>query len=285
MKLLPFLPLLALSALAGPEIIDDVELRQKFQRQLGELAEKDTYPTAEELSTMAAEAPEAFEPEDGTRFTTEAPETLSDGVYLIGGVYKCGKCDQWHLSNVATAWAVSADGLMITNQHIFKKARGKVMGVGDRHGRVHPVIRVLAAHEGDDTALIRVEAENLAALPLGNVPPIGAEVEVISHPHNRFFMHTFGRVARYFRMPRPDDQPSSIRMSITADYAKGSSGGPVLDREGGVVGMVSSTQSIYYESKDGTPKGPLQMVVKNCVPLSAIKSLLGKPADQPAIQR
>ena len=69
-------------------------------------------------------------------------------------------------------------------------------------------------------------------------------------------------------------------MSITADYAKGSSGGPVLNPAGEVVGMVSSTQSIYYESDNGQPKGPLQMVVKNCVPVDAVKQLLPASPQQ-----
>ena len=68
-------------------------------------------------------------------------------------------------------------------------------------------------------------------------------------------------------------------MSITADYAKGSSGGPVLDADGHVVGMVCSTQSIYYDSRDKNKlQGPLQMVVKNCIPVSAISAILGAGA-------
>ena len=35
-------------------------------------------------------------------------------------------------------------------------------------------------------------------------------------------------------------------MGVTAEYARGSSGGPVMDDAGNVIGMVSSTNSIYY---------------------------------------
>lgn len=275
MQFLTLLPLLIATSTAEPEVIDDVALRSGFQMQLGELAETGRYPTVKELSEKAAEAPASWRPEEAG-LATDSPGNVDDAVFLIGGVYKCGKCDDWHLSSVATAWALSRDGLMVTNQHVFKNKRGEVMGVGDRHGKVYPITEVLAAHEGDDTALFRVEADSLVPLPLGPAPAVGAEVEVISHPQNRFFMHTYGRVARHFVLRRPHDQPSSTRMAITADYAKGSSGGPVLDSEGRVVGMVSSTQSIYYESKDGSPKGPLQMVLKNCVTLSAIEALLGR---------
>jgi S1-C subfamily serine protease len=63
---------------------------------------------------------------------------------------------------------------------------------------------------------------------------------------------------------------------VTADYAKGSSGGPVVNEAGKVVGMVSNTQSIYYgpRGKDGDQQGPLQMVVKNCVPVKAVRVMI-----------
>jgi S1-C subfamily serine protease len=62
-------------------------------------------------------------------------------------------------------------------------------------------------------------------------------------------------------------------MAITADYAKGSSGGPVLNARGEVVGMVSSTNSIYYTREKGQNQN-LQMVIKSCVPVGAISKLL-----------
>jgi S1-C subfamily serine protease len=59
-------------------------------------------------------------------------------------------------------------------------------------------------------------------------------------------------------------------MAITADYAKGSSGAPVLDDTGSVVGIVSATNSIYYTP----PQKNLQMVIKSCIPVDAIWKLL-----------
>lgn len=275
MRLL-LLPLLVSLATAAPEIINDVALRAKFQNALGKLAEAEEHPTAKSFAEDIDGIPSSFALPADAKLAAAAPEHPADSVHLISSVYKCGRCDNWHLAGVATAWALTRDGLMVTNQHVFAKARGKVMGVCDRHGNVHPVIEVLAADEASDTALFRVEADSLVPLELGPAAGIGAEVEVISHPHGRFFMHTFGRVSRYSETPQREDRPAVVRMSITADYAKGSSGGPVLDSGNRVVGMVCNTQSIYYESNDGQPKGPLQMVVKNCVPADAIRALLGE---------
>ena len=68
-------------------------------------------------------------------------------------------------------------------------------------------------------------------------------------------------------------------MSITADFARGSSGGPVINPAGEVVGMVAFTNSIHYGSDEAGESGPLQMVVKSCVPVAAIRRLLGAGAE------
>jgi len=98
-------------------------------------------------------------------------------------------------------------------------------------------------------------------------------------------MQTSGEVARYYKRRSRGSRGGATWMAITADFAKGSSGGPLLDESGAVVGMVSSTQSIYYgnrnkdeedEDEEKDDKGPLQMVVKCCVPAEALRELAGK---------
>ena len=61
-------------------------------------------------------------------------------------------------------------------------------------------------------------------------------------------------------------------IAVTCDYAKGSSGAPVLDATGAVVGIVKVTSPVYYETKDGIPS-KLQMVWKYCIPSSALLEL------------
>lgn len=94
-------------------------------------------------------------------------------------------------------------------------------------------------------------------------------------------------------------------MNVTADYAKGSSGGPVFNNRGDLIGLVSSTNSIAYTTlplsvnpkektlcitqprkKPASVNGkPLimqmnhQMTLKNCVPSRSILDLIKKPGE------
>ena len=199
----------------------------------------------------------------------ESPEA---SVYIIAAVYDCGKCDKWHLGGTASAWALSEDGLMVSNYHVFDGAEGAAMGVCDTDGKVHRVVEIIAADKRNDIAVFRVDTKGLKPLRIGPPAAIGDEIKAISHPDSLFFSHTFGRVSRYHR------RGETTYMSITADFALGSSGAPILDMENRVVGMVVSTRNIYYDSEAGED---LQMVVKDCVPITAITAMLagGGKAD------
>ena len=62
-------------------------------------------------------------------------------------------------------------------------------------------------------------------------------------------------------------------VAVTADYARGSSGAPVLNSQGQVVAVVSSTESIYY-SEDGQRQRDFQMVFRTCIPSSSLWKMI-----------
>lgn len=204
-------------------------------------------------------------------------DTCADSVVAIGSVYKCGKCSKWHGSGAATAWILTEDGVMVTNYHVFAGKTVAGFGIITRDGKVAPVVEILAANKQTDVAIFRVKGSGFKPFALGPDAKVSSDLHIIAHPDSRFFTYTSGKVSRYYHK-RTRNGPGTTLMAVTAEFARGSSGGPVIDSAGNVVGMVTSTQSIYYPPKKKTDKkGPFQMVIHNCVPVSSIRALIKKP--------
>ena len=94
----------------------------------------------------------------------------------------------------------------------------------------------------------------------------------MSHPEEHFFLLTTGVVGRHTVWH--EEKGESHFMSINADFAKGSSGCPVFDERGAVVGVVNNTESIYYDDDGKRRQVDLQMVVKNVTPAWVLRRLL-----------
>jgi S1-C subfamily serine protease len=124
-------------------------------------------------------------------------------------------------------------------------------------------------------AVLKIEANNLSPLPFAPSALVGSTVYCLSHPElslvgneNGYFTFTKGMVCGKFRLRLGGDKPLNV-LAITADYGKGSSGGPILNENGAVVGMVSSTMALLDD-----PEGNVQMTWKFTRPSSSILALL-----------
>ena len=284
--LLPALLASFVAALPGADVdhaADDRAIFAQLEKATAELAEAGKSPL-----TAAQRLEQCKRGQTGkVGFRPAGKETLSgEEAYrraaaasvLIGSAYKCTKCTRWH-NSLASGVVVDADGIVATNHHVAAGETGEAMGVLTADGKFYPVIEVLAASKDMDVALLRVAGKGLAALPLREDAGAGAPIYCYSHPANSFGCISEGVIARYCRLP--GERNGAVFMQITADYARGSSGGPILDREGNLVGLVSSTSPVFYDNpaaaKDGKPAMPnLQMVRHNCVTARAIRELAAR---------
>ena len=259
----------------NPEVgvIDDLALKLRFQKGLEGLHENEKGTSLDALSGQLNRRSTTFKLPK-TKLESIHPDEFYSrckaSVLVLGRLYKCDKCTKWHVSS-ESGFALSEDGVIATNYHVVDSKEGVVLGAMDSNGKTFVVSEVLAANKSDDVAILRLLDAKLTPLPLAVRAPVGNAVSVISHPDGRYFTMTKGDVSRYFVARSKTGQAN--RMAITADYAKGSSGAPVLDSTGAVVGMVSATNSIYYSKVKGHNEN-LQMVVKSCVPVDAIHRLL-----------
>jgi S1-C subfamily serine protease len=204
-------------------------------------------------------------------------ERAMDAVAVVGTLYKCPRCGEWHV-NAATGFFITADGALVTNYHVVSQLEHRALVAMTHDGRVFPVIKALAGDEKADVAIVQVQPldqngqrATFATLPLGDRTRVGQDVRVVHHADGRHYTLTQGIVSRRYI----DEKEGGTRwITITADYARGSSGGPLLDDAGRVIGMVASTSSVYYDRDEGGHNQNLQMVWKQCVPVENIQKLL-----------
>ena len=249
--------------------VDDAALLKTLTRQVQQLQEQKKLVPIKELREQLVRTRVALKlaaPGAQPLAPAELYRRVQGSVLIHCHLFNCSKCKRVHV-NPSTCFPLTSDGICVANYHAFINSNTIAMAVASRDGRVFPVTEVLAASARDDIAIFRVAADNLQPLLLAAPAAVGEPIAVISHPHSAFYVMTQGAVARYCL------EKGAPRMQITADYAIGSSGGPVLGANGAVVGMVASTQTIYADRQHGEP-GNMQMVVKLCVPCNSIRKLI-----------
>ena len=258
--------------------VDDGFLRGQISTVTETLVSQDKVADAKTLSKQLDQNRDSVElptlesaPLTGQQIYAQA----SESVLVLSKVFNCNRCTRWH-DRSSGAFAITEDGIVVTNYHVVAGAQDdeRTIVATTRDGRVYPVKEVITANKVNDIAVLRLElpdGESLKPLKLANEAHPGETAYAISHPVGRFYTLTQGIVSRNAIVRAKDGR--SERMFITADFAKGSSGSPILNGRGEIIGMVAATESIYYTQTQEEQKN-LQMVFKNCVPSHSIRSLL-----------
>lgn len=159
---------------------------------------------------------------------------------------------------LGTGFVIDRDGLIATNLHVIGEARPIVVRTLD--GRRHDVTTIEASDRAADLALLRVDAHDLTPLELGDSDQLkqGQPVVAMGNPHGLINSVVTGVVSGQ----REIDGRQMIQLAIPIE--PGNSGGPLLDFEGRVHGLL-------------TMKSLVTANLGFAVPINRLKPLIEKP--------
>jgi len=179
------------------------------------------------LCLLAASCSGRQKPERTRLSTKEIVNRNKPGIVRITSAQPSGGV------GVGTGFIVSADGHIVTNLHVIRGSPQMKVKLLD--GSEHAVTRVIAADDKHDLAIIAIEASGLPVLRIGNSDEVNAGDRVIA----------IGNPLGFLDYTVSDGLISSIRplgenvtlLQISAPISQGSSGGPLFNPYGEVIGV------------------------------------------------
>ena len=147
-----------------------------------------------------------------------------------------GEIEQFDAQSLGSGFIISADGFIISNNHVVRNADEIVVRLSDRREFTATVV---GTDEASDVALLKIDAEGLPVVRIGTgyELKVGEWVLAIGSPFGFDHSVTAGIVSAKGRsLPRENYVPF-----IQTDVAinPGNSGGPLFNLDGQVVGVNS----------------------------------------------
>ena len=134
-----------------------------------------------------------------------------------------------------TGFFIDEEGVGVSNYHVFDKGRSWRIRTTD--GREHPVEKIMYQSKKFDYVVFRVDTEQeVPYLPLGDTVPLkGEDVMVLGNPKGLESTVSRGIVSS-IRNYRGKDRAI---IQVDAAISPGSSGSPVMNRRGEVIGIAT----------------------------------------------
>jgi serine protease Do len=138
-----------------------------------------------------------------------------------------------HGDSLGSGFFVSSEGDILTNAHVVEDVRQVEVVLHD--GR-RATGEVVDRHENWDLAIVNVDIDDIDALPLAPMDDVavGDWAAAVGHGYGAIWTYTTGMISNIY--PDGEDRPL-FQTQIPVN--PGNSGGPVVDKDGRVIGIVT----------------------------------------------
>ena len=168
------------------------------------------------------------------------------------------------MDGLGAGFVVSADGLIATNLHVIGEARRLEIETGD--GQKHEVVEVTATDAHWDLALLRVAKKGLKPLKLADSDQVvqGQPIVAMGNPEGLAFSVVDGVISAF-----PDVVNDIPMIRVAVPIEKGNSGGPLLNRQGEVIGLLTLKSARTENLGFAMPANELKRLIEkpNPVPM------------------
>lgn len=160
-------------------------------------------------------------------------------------------------SGLGTGFVVSSDGLIATNLHVIGQSRQATVVMAD--GREYHEIEVINHDDVHDLLLLRVHAKHLIPLTLGDSAKVkvGERVVAIGHPLGLGNTVSDGLVSAVRKI-----NPKLTVLQVSAPISRGSSGGPLFNEAGEVIGISTLIVTQGQNLNFGMPVNQLKAMLR-----------------------
>ena len=231
------------------------------------------------LAAPEKSAPENIPPKPApasARLPLENPvETISElarpSVVVIAHFGRDGKED-----GVGSGFVIATNGLIATSLHVVGEARPISVELAD--GKHCEVVEIHAWDRKLDLAILRVNASPLPALRLGDSDTLKQGAPVVAMGNPLGLQHSI--VQGVVSARRDFDGLEMIQLAIPIE--PGNSGGPLLDLEGRVHGILTLKSAMTPNLGFATPVNALKLLLAkpNPVPIERWLTLGALPAGE-----
>jgi serine protease Do len=165
--------------------------------------------------------------------------------------------------SLGTGFVVRSDGWVATNFHVVRGATEVTVVFSDH--REFPVVEIMNANRLHDLVILRIDAHGLPVLPVGNSDAVrpGDSVLAIGHPLGLEDTVSNGLISAVRHVHANLDV-----LQVSAPIAPGSSGGPLFNDRGEVIGVATAFMNGGQNLNFGLPSKYVKELVDNPHPIS-----------------